>query len=64
MPLVLFALAILTAFIEWLAVYKNWRKVEYAAKPGVMIFLFTWFLLTGGCVGRLSGSVWGLCFRW
>jgi uncharacterized membrane protein YhhN len=51
MPAILFALAILTAILEWMAVYKNWRKVEYAAKPGVMLFLFTWSLLTSALRG-------------
>jgi uncharacterized membrane protein YhhN len=53
MPAILFTLAILTAILEWVAVYKNWRKVEYIAKPGVMVFLFAWFLLTGGMHGSL-----------
>ena len=51
MPTILFALAILTALLEWVAVYKNWRKVEYVAKPGVMVFLFAWFMLTSGLRG-------------
>jgi uncharacterized membrane protein YhhN len=44
---------LLTALVEWLAVYKNWRKVEYAAKPGVMVFLLAWLLLRGGFQGPL-----------
>jgi uncharacterized membrane protein YhhN len=51
MPTILFTLAILAAILEWVAVYKNWRKVEYAAKPGVMVFLFAWFLLASGLRG-------------
>jgi uncharacterized membrane protein YhhN len=51
MPTILFALAILTALTEWLAVYKNWRRVEFIAKPGVMVFLFAWFMLTSGLRG-------------
>ena len=51
MPAILFALAILTAIVEWVAVHKNWRKVEYAAKPGVMVFLLAWFMLTSGLRG-------------
>jgi uncharacterized membrane protein YhhN len=62
MPTILFALAILTAILEWLAVYKNWRKVEYIAKPGVMIFLFAWFLLTGGMRGPLFWFGLGILF--
>lgn len=54
MTTILFALAILTAIIEWVAVYKGWRKVEYIAKPGVMFFLFAWFLRIGGFYGPLA----------
>ncbi len=53
MSTTLFALAIVTAVIEWVAVYKNWRKVEYFAKPGVMVFLLAWLVLTGDLRGSL-----------
>jgi uncharacterized membrane protein YhhN len=53
MPTVIFILMILIAIVEWLAVYKNWRKVEYAAKPGVMVFLLAWLLLSAGMRGPL-----------
>lgn len=44
MPTILFILSGLSAVLEWLAVLKNWRKVEYFAKPGVVIFLLAWLL--------------------
>jgi uncharacterized membrane protein YhhN len=53
MPIIFLFLAILSALIEWMAIYKNWRKVEYFAKPGVMVFLLAWLVLTG----ELSGLV-------
>jgi uncharacterized membrane protein YhhN len=53
MPTVLLALVLLTASLEWLAVFKNWRKLEYFAKPGVMLGLFAWLLFTGGLSGPL-----------
>lgn len=53
MPTLVFVLLLLTALLEWLAVYQNWRKVEYAAKPGVMVFLLLWLVLVGGLQGPL-----------
>ena len=44
----LLVLTFLCAAVEWLAVAKGWRKVEYLAKPGVMAFLFGWLWLAGG----------------
>lgn len=51
---VLFGCAILAAGLEWLAVYKGWRKFEYCAKPAVMIFLFGWLALGAGLRGPLA----------
>jgi len=46
-------LTFLCAAVEWLAVGKGWRKVEYFAKPGVMASLFGWLWLAGGLDGPL-----------
>jgi uncharacterized membrane protein YhhN len=46
--LILLVLAFLTAVLEWVAVGNRWRKVEYFAKPGVMIFVLAWVVLSGG----------------
>jgi uncharacterized membrane protein YhhN len=62
MPTLLFALAILSAIIEWIAVYKSWRKVEYAAKPGVLLFLLAWFILTCGLRGAVIWFGLGILF--
>ncbi len=48
LPTVLIVLACLSALLEWLAIYKGWRKLEYFAKPGVMVFLFALLLVRGG----------------
>jgi hypothetical protein len=45
--------AILFAVIEWLAVGYSWRKVEHFAKPGVMVFLIMWIVLSGGIQRQL-----------
>ncbi|GAB4485603.1 MAG: lysoplasmalogenase [Anaerolineales bacterium] len=49
----LLILTFLCAAVEWLAVAKGWRTVEYLAKPGVMAFLFAWLWLSGGLGGPL-----------
>lgn len=49
----LLGLTFLCAAVEWLAVAKGWRKVEYLAKPGVMAFLLAWLWLSGGLGGPL-----------
>lgn len=46
--MILLVLAFLTAVIEWVAVGNRWRKVEYFAKPGVMIFVLAWLTLSDG----------------
>jgi uncharacterized membrane protein YhhN len=40
-------LAILLAVLEWVAVEKRWRRLEYIFKPGVMVFLAAWLILSG-----------------
>lgn len=47
LPALFFFLAFFTALLEWLAVVRGWRSVEYFAKPGVMIFLLAWLVLSG-----------------
>lgn len=42
---VLLLLATLFAIMEATALYKEWRPLEYAAKPAVMICLFAWLYL-------------------
>jgi uncharacterized membrane protein YhhN len=53
MTTVWFGLALLAAGLEWLAVYKGWRRLEYFAKPGVMLFLFAWLAVETGVRGPI-----------
>ncbi len=46
MSVILLGLTFLAAVSDWLAVFKNWRKVEYAAKPAVIVFLIAWLGVT------------------
>jgi uncharacterized membrane protein YhhN len=62
MPTPLLSLTLLTAVIEWVAVTIGWRRVEYAAKPGVMAFLFAWMFTTGGFSGPLFWFGLGILF--
>lgn len=50
------------AVIDWLAVWKGWRKVDVLAKPITMIALFGFLLKTGGLVGSLWWFGLGLLF--
>lgn len=49
MSAILFVLTILAALVEWAAIFKGWRRLEYFAKPGVIVFLLAWLL-----AGRLE----------
>jgi uncharacterized membrane protein YhhN len=52
-----FILLFLVAALDWLAVAKNWKKVEYLAKPAAMLVLLGLLALVGG-----FGSVPLICF--
>jgi uncharacterized membrane protein YhhN len=62
MPTILFALASLAAILEWVAVFKGWRRLEYFAKPGVMLFLLIWLFWSGGAGGPLLWFSLGVFF--
>lgn len=47
--------AILFAVLESLALWKTWPKLEYIAKPAVMIILFLWLWAS---VGLNGASLW------
>jgi uncharacterized membrane protein YhhN len=53
MSSLLFVCALLAAGLEWFAVYRGLRRLEYIAKPGVMLFLFAWLALGAGLRGPL-----------
>lgn len=55
-------LALLVAVIDWIAVYKGWRNLEYLAKPGVMIVLFVWIGSIQGFQGPMLWFAAGLVF--
>jgi uncharacterized membrane protein YhhN len=50
----LFWSSVVVALIDWYAVGTNRKKIEYAAKPTVMILLILWFLLQGVASTRMG----------
>ena len=46
-------LALLFAFLEAVAVSKNMQRLEYIAKPAVMICLFLWLYTSTGLQGKI-----------
>ena len=54
-----FILLVLVAALDWMAVAKGWKKVEYIAKPAAMLILLGILGLVGG-FGSLSLICFGL----
>jgi uncharacterized membrane protein YhhN len=50
------------AILEALALSKNWARVEYIAKPAVMIILFVWLWTSVGLNGSLLWFGLGILF--
>ncbi len=51
---ILIILAIIFAGLESLALWKGWRKLEFVAKPAVMVCLFIWLYYHSRFTGRLA----------
>lgn len=62
MAVILFLVPFGIAIIDWIAVWKNWRKLEYLAKPGVMLALLGWIAAVGGFRGPMLWIVLGVIF--
>lgn len=62
MAFYLFSIPLIIAIIDWFAVWKDWRRLEYLAKPGVMLALLAWIAALGGLHGAMLWMVWGLIF--
>ncbi len=58
----LLGVAILLAFADWIAVYKNWKKAEYILKPAVMLCILAWMGLEGGFTGWIAWFALGILF--
>ena len=62
MSFILIGLAFILAVIDWLAVAFRWKKIEYFAKPGVIVALIAWLTVNGGYQGQLLFFIIGLGF--
>ena len=59
---ILIILAFIFAGLESLALWKGWRKLEFVAKPAVMVCLFIWLFSTAGLQGALIWFGIGILF--
>jgi len=50
------------AIVNWVAVEKKWKRVEYIAKPGTMILLLLWIVLNGSLGGPMIWFFLGVIF--
>jgi len=46
-------ITLLFAILEWIAVARAWKKVEYFAKPATMLAMLVWFWFSAGFAGTL-----------
>lgn len=59
----LLILTFLAAALDWYAVYKGWKKLEYFLKPVTMVLLISWLIrATGGLSGMTFWFGLGLIF--
>jgi uncharacterized membrane protein YhhN len=58
----LISFAFSTAALDWVAVSQRWKKLEYIAKPMVILILITWLLIIGGYQGPPIFFLIGLTF--
>ena len=55
-------IALVIAFVDWAAVARKWRKLEYLAKPAVIISLLAWIGTNDGFQGQMIWFGLGLVF--
>lgn len=55
-------LALVFAGLEVLAIWKNWHRLEFLTKPGVVFFLFIWLFLRTGLQDSMFWFGVGLLF--
>ena len=55
-------IAFFMAILDWVAVAKKWKRIEYVTKPGTMIALILWFGMMGGFAGNTIWFALGLVF--
>ena len=53
---------IVLAVVNWVAVERKWKWVEYICKPGTMLLLLLWMGLNGGLGGGMIWFTLGVIF--
>ena len=57
-----FGLALVLAVLDWIAVARGWKKLEYFAKPATMVSLLAFMVQNGGLSGGMLWFTLGLAF--
>ena len=57
-------IVLIFAVLDWIAVEKKWKLVEYVAKPATMLALLWWIWQSAGFGGPMLWFTWGLFFAW
>jgi uncharacterized membrane protein YhhN len=57
-----FGAAFFLAVLDWIAVARAWRKLEYFAKPATMLALLAFVIQNGGLSGGMGWFTLGLVF--
>jgi uncharacterized membrane protein YhhN len=55
-------LALILAVLDWIAVARKWRRIEYFAKPATMLALLAWLGVNNGFQGSMLWFALGLLF--
>ena len=58
----LLIIALGLAVLDWIAVARQWKRLEYVAKPGVMLVLLLWLGLIGGFTSPMLWFSLGILF--
>ena len=62
MNYIFFGLAVILAVLDWIAVARGWRILEYFAKPATMVALLAFVIQNGGLSGGMIWFSLGLLF--
>ena len=55
-------LALILAVLDWIAVARKWKRIEYFAKPATMLALLAWLGVNNGFQGSMLWFALGLLF--
>lgn len=58
----LLGIALVSAVLNWVAVERHWKALEYVVKPATMVILILWLVLNGGLSGAALWFTLGAVF--